>query len=60
MQNEKLKNNLNALKNNSQFNFSISETTSSTSSTHTIQLVDPNKPLLFDDQVSQPEILWAR
>ncbi|CAF2794403.1 unnamed protein product [Rotaria sp. Silwood2] len=49
MQNEKHKNNLNALKNNSQLTFSISATTSSTSSTHTIQLVDPNKPLLFDD-----------
>ena len=59
MQNEKHKNNLNALKNNSQLTFSISATTSSTSSTHTIQLVDPNKPLLFDDQVSQAEILWA-
>ncbi|CAF4233901.1 unnamed protein product, partial [Rotaria magnacalcarata] len=43
---------------NSQLSFSIS-TASSTSSTHTIQLVDPNKPLLFDDQVSQAEILWA-
>ncbi|CAF3309399.1 unnamed protein product [Rotaria socialis] len=51
-------NNLNALKNNSQLTLSIS-TTSSTSSTHTIQLVDSNKPLLFDDQVSQAEILWA-
>ncbi|CAF1524400.1 unnamed protein product [Rotaria magnacalcarata] len=59
MQNEKLKNNLNALKNNSQLTFSISATTSSTSSTHTIQLVDPNKPLFFDDQVPQTEILWA-
>ncbi|CAF2922929.1 unnamed protein product [Rotaria sp. Silwood2] len=58
MQNEKHKNNLNALKNNSQLIFSISATTSSTSSTYTIQLVDPNKPLLFDDQVSQAEILW--
>ncbi|CAF2205507.1 unnamed protein product [Rotaria magnacalcarata] len=45
--------------NNSQLTFSISATTSSMSSTHTIQLVDPNKPLLFDDQVSQSEILWA-
>ncbi|CAF5051817.1 unnamed protein product, partial [Rotaria socialis] len=59
MQNEKLKNNLNSLKNSSQLTFSISVTTSSTSSTHTIQLVDPNKTLLFDDQVSQTEILWA-
>ncbi|CAF4791994.1 unnamed protein product, partial [Rotaria magnacalcarata] len=59
MQNETLKNNLNTLKNNSQLTFSISATTSSTSSTHTIQLFDPNKPLLFDDQVSQTEILWA-
>ncbi|CAF2078953.1 unnamed protein product [Rotaria magnacalcarata] len=58
MQNEKHKNNLKALKNNSQLTFSIS-TTSSTSSTHTIELVYPNKPLLFDDQVSQAEILWA-
>ncbi|CAF3588591.1 unnamed protein product [Rotaria socialis] len=58
VQNEKHKNNLNALKNNSQLTFSIS-TTSSTSSTHTIKLVDPNKPLLFNDQVSQAEILWA-
>ncbi|CAF4367356.1 unnamed protein product [Rotaria sp. Silwood2] len=59
MQNEKHKYNLNALKNNSQLTFSISATTSFTSSTHTIQLVDPNKLLLFDDQVSQAEILWA-
>ncbi|CAF4716423.1 unnamed protein product, partial [Rotaria sp. Silwood2] len=59
MQNEKHKNNLKTLKNNSQLTFSISATTPSTSSTHTIQLVDPNKPLLFDDQVSQVEILWA-
>ncbi|CAF1665967.1 unnamed protein product [Rotaria magnacalcarata] len=58
MQNEKHKNNLKALKNNSQLTFSIS-TTSSTSSTHTTELVYPNKPLLFDDQVSQAEILWA-
>ncbi|CAF1386470.1 unnamed protein product [Rotaria magnacalcarata] len=59
MQNEKFKNNLNALKNNSKLTFSILVITSFTSSTHTIQLVDPNKPLLFDDQVSQTEILWA-
>ncbi|CAF3117840.1 unnamed protein product [Rotaria socialis] len=57
MQNEKLKDNLNALKNNSKLTFSISVTTSSTSSTHTIQLIDPHKPLLFDDQESQTEIL---
>ncbi|CAF2052116.1 unnamed protein product [Rotaria magnacalcarata] len=60
MQNEKLKeNNLNALKNNSQLTFSISATISFTSSTHTFQLVDPNKPLLFDDKESQTKILWA-
>ncbi|CAF1426381.1 unnamed protein product [Rotaria magnacalcarata] len=59
MQNEKLKNNLNALKNDSHLTFPISTTTSSMSSTHTIQLVDPNKPLSFGDQVSQAEILWA-
>ncbi|CAF3868853.1 unnamed protein product [Rotaria sp. Silwood1] len=59
MQHEK-KINLNALKNNSQLTFSIpATTTSSTSSTNILQLADPNKPLLFDDQVSQAEILWT-
>ncbi|CAF4697875.1 unnamed protein product, partial [Rotaria sp. Silwood1] len=59
MQHEK-KINLNALKNNSQLTFSIpATTTSSTSSTNILQLADPNKPLLFDDQVSQAKILWT-
>lgn len=52
MQNEKHKKKFNALKNNSQLTFSVpATTTSSTSSTNILQLVDPNKPLLFDDQV---------
>ena len=60
MQNEKHKRISNTLKNNSQFSFSIpTATTFSTSSSNMIQLVNPNKSLSFNDQVSQAEILWA-
>jgi hypothetical protein len=56
VQNEEHKRNSNALKNNSQFSFSVPTTTSSTSSmcskfTTFIQLLDPNKSLSFDEQV---------
>ena len=60
MQNEKHKKNLNALKNNSQFAFSITATTpSSSTSTNTVQLINPSQSLSFDDQVSKAEVLWV-
>ena len=43
----------NALKNNSQLSFSIPTVTTSMSSSNMIQLINPNKSLSFDDQVSQ-------
>jgi hypothetical protein len=57
MQKEKHNKNLNILKNNSKFGFSMTST--STSSTNIIQLVELDKSLPFDDQVTKAEILWA-
>jgi hypothetical protein len=59
MQNEKHKKNLNSLKNNSLFGFLQPTTTTPSACSNTVQLVDCNKPLSFEDQVTKSEILWA-
>ena len=59
MQNEKHKKNLNASEHSSQLTFSNSSATSSSLSRSVVQLIDPNKSLSFNDQVSKAEILWA-